>query len=282
MNHLSMVKECPMEADSKKVETLQPDPDKRSLDRSTIEFTYLDLQNGFEIAEGVHQVGGSACDWDQLAAHFKQAAQGGGFRMRLISAKMFGLVTYDRGRVSLTNLGLRSVDPQQQKAAKVQAFLNVPLYKAVYDKFRGGTLPPVAGLEREMVSMGVATKQSDKARQAFQRSAKFAGFFEFGSDRLVAPSVQGSAETSEDRQKGANGNGGGSDGGNGGGGGGDKHHPFIQGLLAKLPEPESEWSIKDRAKWLQTAANIFDLMYQSSGGGTLSVTFVPDPPGGQS
>lgn len=43
-------------------------------------------------------------------------------------------------------------------------------------------------------------------------------------------------------------------------------HPFIQGLLQTLPEPESEWAAADRAKWLQTAANIFDLIYEGDGG----------------
>jgi hypothetical protein len=43
-------------------------------------------------------------------------------------------------------------------------------------------------------------------------------------------------------------------------------HPFIQGLLKTLPEPETEWSGPDRAKWLQTAANIFDLIYKGDGG----------------
>lgn len=38
-------------------------------------------------------------------------------------------------------------------------------------------------------------------------------------------------------------------------------HPFITGLINKLPKPDSEWSLSDRAKWLTTAANIFDLMY---------------------
>lgn len=38
-------------------------------------------------------------------------------------------------------------------------------------------------------------------------------------------------------------------------------HPFIRGLLDKLPEPEGEWTISGRIKWLQTAANIFDLLY---------------------
>jgi hypothetical protein len=265
-----------MEAE-KKVEPIQADADKRSVERSTIEFPYLDLQNSFEIAEGVHQVGGSSCDWDQLAAHFKQAAQGGGFRLRLICAKAFGLVVYDRGKISLTSLGLRSVDALQQKAVKVEAFLNVPLYKAVYDKFRGNTLPPVAGLEREMVTMGVAKKQADKARQAFQRSAKYAGFFEFGADRLVAPSINGSAaqsdpqdhKTNEEKLKQPSGGGGGGDDGSA------AAHPFIVGLLRKLPVPESDWSAKDRAKWLQTTANIFDLMYTGADDGEIRVEFIP-------
>jgi hypothetical protein len=56
---------------------------------------------------------------------------------------------------------------------------------------------------------------------------------------------------------------------NGGGGGeppSPKLHPFIQGLLQTLPEPETEWAVSARAKWLQTAANIFDLIYKGDGG----------------
>lgn len=37
--------------------------------------------------------------------------------------------------------------------------------------------------------------------------------------------------------------------------------PLIEGLFSKLPAPESEWPLQARQKWLQTAANIFDLMY---------------------
>jgi hypothetical protein len=37
--------------------------------------------------------------------------------------------------------------------------------------------------------------------------------------------------------------------------------PLIDGLFYKLPTPESEWPLAARQKWLQTAANIFDLMY---------------------
>ena len=41
----------------------------------------------------------------------------------------------------------------------------------------------------------------------------------------------------------------------------DGTDPLIQGLFSKLPEPSTEWTLPARQKWLQTAANIFDLMY---------------------
>jgi hypothetical protein len=48
----------------------------------------------------------------------------------------------------------------------------------------------------------------------------------------------------------------------------------IVGLLQTLPRamfgdtgaPETEWTTQARAKWLQTAANIFDLIYKGDGG----------------
>ncbi|MFL6428033.1 MAG: hypothetical protein ACJ71S_07300 [Acidobacteriaceae bacterium] len=41
-------------------------------------------------------------------------------------------------------------------------------------------------------------------------------------------------------------------------------HPLIEGLFSKLPEPETQWGLPARQKWLQTAASIFDLMYASN------------------
>jgi hypothetical protein len=232
--------------------------------KSTIEFPYLDMDDAIELASGVHQCGGSSCQWDQLAAQLKASATGGGFRLRLITAKTFGLLTYERGSVTLTPLGMRMVDAQQERSARTEAFLTVPLYRALYEKFRGVSLPPTAGLEREIESLGVAPKQKEKARQVFQRSAKQAGFFEFGSDRLVPPAgskIQ-QKDNGKDREQGAK------PPHNpppayGGGGSGD-YHPFIQGLLKSLPAPDADWSIEQRVRWLQTAAGIFDLMYKGN------------------
>ena len=226
--------------------------------RSTIDFPYFDQDNGVMVAEAVHAVGGTSCDWLQLAAQMKQAAGGGGFRMRVMTARTFGLLNYDRGSVTLTDLGIRVVDQKFVRSARADSFLAVPLFKAMYDKLKVAMLPPAAAIERLMESLGVAPKSKEKARQVFMRSAKQAGFFEIDQNHLTYPPITGGAApkpaTSElppEKPR------------TGGGGGDDGLHPFIKGLLEKLPEPETEWPIQARVKWLQTAANIFDLMYKS-------------------
>ena len=41
---------------------------------------------------------------------------------------------------------------------------------------------------------------------------------------------------------------------------------LIQGLMNRLPPPDCTWSLSRRAKWLQTAASIFDLVYKADEG----------------
>jgi hypothetical protein len=38
---------------------------------------------------------------------------------------------------------------------------------------------------------------------------------------------------------------------------------LIRGLVDRLPQPDAIWPIDDRAKWLRTAAGIFDLVYKA-------------------
>lgn len=229
--------------------------------RSTVEFPYTDLADAEKIATGVRDLGATACEWDQLAAHLKMAPKGGGFRLQMLGAKSFGLLTYVRGDVQLTDLGTRIVDPRNVRGARFDAFLTVPLYKQAFERLNGTALPPPAAIERMFESLGVAPKQKDKARQVFMRSAKHAGLFEISPDRMTKPTnlttVVDDSNANQERSSGdqdrmSYG---------GGNGGGPTLHPFIQGLLDKLPDPETDWDTAGRAKWLQTAANIFDLIY---------------------
>ena len=38
--------------------------------------------------------------------------------------------------------------------------------------------------------------------------------------------------------------------------------PLIQGLMERLPQPDTVWSLDDRGKWLRAAAVIFSLIYK--------------------
>ena len=251
---------------------VSPEQVESKRERSTIEFPYLDQDDAAEIAKTIHTIFGTSCQREQLAAQLQVSATGGGFNLRLGTAKMYGFLNHERGTVTLTDLGLRVADPQQEKAARAESFLSVPLYKALFETFNGKALPSTSsGLEAEMVKLGVSSKQKDRARQVFQRSAKQAGFFWSGNDRLVLPApgkyiarMTGEAEKEvrDERPK-------------------ERDHEqqpiyphFIQGLLQKLPNEGSEWAKEERAKWLQLAALAFDIMYvDKASGGVITVEF---------
>jgi hypothetical protein len=252
----------------------KPQDESKQRERSTIQFPYVDLDEAVKITKGVFEVGGTSCQQEQLAAHLQEPPNSTMFPVRLGAARIYGLVVYSQGTVTLSVLGQRMCDPQLEKAARADSFLNVPLYRVLYDKFKNMMLPPTnTGLEQAMVDAGVSTKQKVRTRQVFFRSAGQAGFFQFGQNRLVYPSLKtneisaqanGESATSKDGK--------GESGTSGSGGSGGSQHPFIEGLIKTLPQPDTEWKLDSRRKWLLAAATAFDLIYTSdSEGGSLKI-----------
>lgn len=231
--------------------------------RSTIEFPYMNLTDAIAVAQGIRDTTGSGvCQHDQLAAALSLSPKSSGYRMRLSAARLFGLMESAAGGVKLTDLGHGVVDSARSRESRAKAFLKVPLFAKIYDNNRGKQLPPPAALEREMEALGVAPKQKERARQVFQRSAEVAGFFDMDRTRLIMPAGAGADTPPVEEKKDVS-----EKEKNGGGGPPTGLHPFIQGLLQTLPIPDTDWSMQDRVKWLQTAANIFDLIYKGEGGG---------------
>ena len=252
-------------AASEQAKTIQTDDGGGdSRERSSVQFPYNNLNDAIEVAQAIHDhVGTGDCDVNQLSAWLNVSPKSSGFRTQLSAARMFSVI--EQSALRLSSLGRMVVDPQRAREGRAKAFLNVPLYNLVYEKYKGGVLPPPAAFERDIVGLGVAEKQKERARQVFERSAEQAGFFESGKGRLVMPGFtarpdnpEGGKVEKSDGDKGKKDGGGGSDFGG--------LNPFIVGLLQTLPEPQTEWAVADRAKWLQTAANIFDLIYKGDGG----------------
>jgi hypothetical protein len=235
-------------------------------ERSTISFAYGDLDDAVAVARAIHGNAGTSCSLSQLAAFLDQPISSGTFRARVSNAAVFGLTENARREVSLTALGRRIADPAAELAARVDAFLYVPLYLRIFEHHDGYTLPGAAPLEKFMREVGVSPKQTGKARQAFMRSARQAGFFAHGEDRLVRPSFPDGPSTrpvdppkeDEKLNKAKNGSGGGDD------------LPPLDGLILALvkklpPADTTEWKIQDRVMWLQMAAMAFQMAYGSVG-----------------
>jgi hypothetical protein len=254
----------PPEPQAKKRERVRLEvkkPAKRTREISSIAFPYMDLDTAVTVARAFVTNGGGAHTRDQLAGAMGQSPLSGAFIMKLSAARQFGLVDYIDGKFKLTDLGFSIVDKSEvrEKSARVQAFLNVELYRKVYEEFKGKQLPPrPLGLEQTLVQMGVAPKQKTNARLAFDRSAKQAGFSTLDPDRLIEPMVGGGSGSGPPPPAAV---------GKGtmptsfAGSGGAALDPLIGGLLDRLPPPGEIWSTEKRKKWLQTFEANLEMIY---------------------
>jgi hypothetical protein len=256
---------------------IKPKPGKKKpptvvRSQGTIAFPYHDINAAIEIARTILGKGAHPLSREQLAGALGQNPSTGSFNLKVGAARMFGVIETVQGKYQLTQLGfaIADTDEARHRAAKVAAFLNVPLYKAVYDKYRGNQLPPRPhGLEQAFIQFGIPPKQKANARQAFDRSAQQAGFFENSRDRLVEPIVGPSSyrraqenEPTDDHERSEQ------DHGVSGLGGwdGPELDPLILALLRKIPEPTDPWPLASRARWLRTFAMNLTQIYQPAEG----------------
>lgn len=243
------------------MDTTKPIQDnKGAYRRSTIKFPYGDLDDAVEITTAIFRKYGKSCTIDQLAAELGyDSVDNGTYRLKLATARLFGVVSKGRGRIEITSFGQRIVDPATQDAARADAFLRIPLYKRIFDEYQGGYLPRDEGLEAFMEQAGVTSKQTGRARQAFQRSGQQAGYFHAGKTRLVAPPVE-SDQTQEVKV------------------GGPAieaeealpvhtasfDDPLIEGLFKRLPEVGQEFSESEQDQWLDLAKLILRNLWSIS------------------
>ena len=217
--------------------------------RSTIGFPYTDYSNCSALADAIHShVGHGECSIEQLAAWTNQSPKSSGVRVQIASAKLFGIIEVgaEAGKLKLTELGRKIVDPNKAITAKAEAFLNVPLFKALYEKYKDGVTPPNSALEREIDALGVAVKQRAKARQMFVNSAQQTGFRDAAPNRLVMPA---SIVIHDEKQETSNN---GELGIDDGVGDALLLDPLIMALLHKIPK--ENWHAEKRLRWFRTLA----------------------------
>lgn len=243
---------------------------KRS--KSTIRFPYTDVRDALAVAKTLKDQFGSKATVDQMAGALNQKVSGA-FRSRLAGAQLFGAVVNGQGGVELTDLGRELADERSQKTALVKAFMCVPMYKALYDKFQGQSLPLGPGLEAEIRGLGVVESQADRARQAFLRSAQYANLFWAGQDRLVIPagvSLDSVArDAPDDKRDEPNQHTNGDD--HGGGKDDPLADPMLAGLLRRmLPKEGEEFPAEKRQLFFSALAVNLDVIYGPPTGGSIN------------
>ncbi len=256
---------------------MTPKPVKRQNEMSSIGFPYMSLDAGISVARAMLDAGGVPLSREQLAGVMGSSSGSGTFLTKIATARTFGLINYVQGKYELTNLGFSIVDSdaRRQRAALAQSFQTVPLYRRVYEGFKGKQLPPRPhGLEQAFVKFGIAPKQANYARLAFDKSAKQVAA---GTDRLIEPILLGQTGPTEPIRptglspevSGAIGTAAGCAIAAGVGSTTEiesNFDPLIRGLLSRLPKVGEKWEIEKRAKWLQTFAANLDIVYPSDDG----------------
>ena len=251
-------------------QTAVAEAEGRKHERSSIEFPYDDLDDAIGIAQAIQRNAGISCSLSQLAAFVSAPISSGAFRLRVSNARIYGLTENARREVTLTPLGRRIADPIAEPAARVDAFLHVPLYQRIFEAHDGYALPGAGPLERFMRDAGVVPKQTGKARQAFMRSARQAGFFAHGEDRLVRPAFPETpgtrpldpAESTDGKKNKPSGTNGGDE---------PPRHPLIEGMFQSLPPNGQPWTLDEAADWLHAAAYNLRFAYKLKGKITVDI-----------
>jgi len=256
-------------ADIKAVKT-QKDSAREIPGRSGNTSPYFELDASIAVADIIQQKGGGTCSPEQLATWLKYKSIGSGTYLTRVSAanKHFGLIESVGDSFVLTERAkkiLAPVMPEDATNAKIDAFLNVPLFAKVYEHFRGSPLPPEVGLKNLFLNTyRVLPDRVAKAVRIFLNSAEQAGFFLATGDRsrmvkptitIVTPPAASSSvandEASVIQEK--------PKGGGGGDGTGGVHSAII-GLLRELPQP-GPWEQQQKQRFLDAFKATIDFIY---------------------
>jgi hypothetical protein len=252
---------------------------KRVRAQSGIAYPYFNLQQSVKVAQAIHEKGGGACTADQLASFLGYTSvRSGTYLTRVSAARLFGLILSHGDQIGITDRAraiISPVMPEDGVAAKVDAFLAVPLFSRTYEEFKGQTLPPEIGLKNLFENkFKIVKDRVGPAVRVFYESADHAGFFSVGGDRtkLIKPvghgSSHGAASTAQapeskdtssvapqERPRGT-----------GFGDGPPGVHPAIVGLLRELPPAGNPWPNKE--KFLKAFQTTLDFIYPEEGDST--------------
>lgn len=184
-------------------------PDKDSRGRSGTAFPAYSLPDSIAVAKVIYDRGGGQATKEHLAAFLGyKSTNNGAFLSRVGAAKLFGLIESSGDTLRLTQLGQRVLMPESSedlRQALVDAFLTVPLFKRVYEEYRGKDLPEGLGLKNALrLKFQILPGRIDLAYRTLFDSAETAGFFEVRGSKtqLIIPITKAPSKSQDEQQNG--------------------------------------------------------------------------------
>ena len=241
---------------------------RKAREVSRYAFSYYDLETAIGVAKALHDRAGGKASMAQLASYLDHTDEfSGAFRSKVWGAKLFGLVKITSNIVSVTPMGeqlayLKSGLQRDRRLA--EAFLNVPLFREVYKRYEGSTLPSTReGLKNALHNtFGVPPRVVPVALKTLLTSADQAGFRRENPNRLIhpipiglvekdiisepSPEEEGAGVTQEVKQKEAV---------------RESVHPAISGFLLELPSGEEKWAEGERQRWIDAFTAMIKALY---------------------
>lgn len=138
-----------------------------------VDYPGASLKKSLELAQAVDALGGNSSI--DMCAHKLEKKVSGGFREILRSAVKFGFIISKNGNLTTTpffkDIGL-AYNQTQKKCLMQQAFLNVPLFRRVCERFNGQKLP-VEFFDKLLIKeFAVGVKQARRVKSFFINGAK--------------------------------------------------------------------------------------------------------------
>lgn len=181
-------------ANVSEVSSNAPAKERQSYVRSQYLFPVYDMNVALEVANKAGTLSEAS-----LAMALGLSAKSSGFALRVATAKQFGLIERRGGNFHTTELAkgvLRSINENEKKKSLAYAFYNIPLFKAISQRFAGVPLPGDNDL-RNLLEREFGVKR-DRIGQAFStliNSAKIAGVLQESQGKVyLLPEPSASTE----------------------------------------------------------------------------------------
>ena len=174
---------------------------RKQRQRSAYLFPAYGFTTALDIARRVEESGGGTLSEETLSMNLGLSAKSSGFRLKSLAARQFQLITKQGDTLSTTSVAKAIFKPTSNEDALRgyrQAFLSIPLFKAVAERYRGQRLPDSQTLrnvlEREFQVEHARVQQAERMLLDSARDAHLLKHRGDGTYLVVSDGSSGSTD----------------------------------------------------------------------------------------